>query len=493
MNEQEEKISRFDLRGIAFFTVWLISAVLLFVAVHSGSRLLGDYLIRDGLKADEQRAVAAREQLAEIYALRAERSNELAESRRNPRQISGFDLKADLPPAGKAVAADLASMKVGIYEDGSLVAEYPIISKGKDGSRWQTPVGSYSIETKERSHFSSIGEVYMPYSMQFYGNFYIHGWPYYQNGQPVRMGYTGGCIRLSTEDAKKIYEFADRGTPIFVYENPSGEMPKHSIAASADVPSVSAKSYLVANIDTGEVFAEENASEIRPIASLTKLVTAVVANEAITYDRPIPIADHAVSTPGEKLFRKGEVLTATELLYPLLMQSDNGAAIALADSFGSYRFIELMNDKVEAIGMTASHFADSSGISENNTSNAEDLFRLARYMNRNQKYILDITRIPEINMPPSPLRHPAYTLKNFNEFSDKPQFLGGKSGKTTAAAETMLALFSYHDGDDRASTTALAVIVLGSDNRKQDVSTLYNWTLASLTRAPSIAVDKPAP
>lgn len=488
----EEENDGFDRGAFAKFAAYFFIAFLLFAGVHAVSGALGSYLVKDELQTYKQSAVAARQKIAQITADRAEKSKKLSEARRNPRQIAGFDLQSNIPPSGKAIAADLASMKVGLYENGRLVTEYPIISKGKDGSRWQTPVGRYSVETKERNHFSSIGEVYMPYSMQFYGNFFIHGWPYYPNGKPVRLGYTGGCIRLSTEDAAKVFAFAERGIPLLVYENPSGEVAKHTIADSADIPQVSAKAYLVANIDTGEVFAEQNAAEIRPIASLTKLVAAVVANETITYDRPIWITDRVMNTFGEKLFKKGEVLTATELLYPLLMQSDNGAAVALADSFGSARFIELMNDKAEAIGMTASHFADASGISEANTSNAEDLFRLARYMSRNQKYILDITRLPQKSLATT-TRHSAYTLYNFNEFSDRPQFLGGKTGKTTAAAETMLALFSYNDGDAaHFSTSTLAVIVLGSDNRKQDVSTLYSWTLSSLNRSPSVAVDRAA-
>jgi len=328
----------------------------------------------------------------------------------------------------------------------------------------------------------------MPYSMEFYGNFFIHGWPYYPDSTPVRLGFTGGCIRLSTPDAAKVFAFADIRTPILVYESSADPLTSHSITA-ARLPDVSAESYLVADVNTGEVFAEKNASVVRPIASLTKLITSIVANEAITYDRPITITSHVMTTLGETLFKKGDVLTATELQYPLLMQSDNGAAVALADSFGSSGFISLMNAKASALGMNDTHFEDPHGISEHNVSSAEDLFRLAHYFYNNQKFLLNITRLPQKVLAANGA-HKTYQLYNFNVFADRPEFLGGKTGSTTAARQTMTALFSYADQGDPSGTSTMAIIVLGSDNRKKDVSALYDWTLGALNKAPTFAEAK---
>src|SRR5690606_19090161 len=145
---------------------------------------------------------------------------------------------------------------------------------------------------KNESHFSSIGEVYMPWSMQFYGNFFIHGWPYYPDGTEVSPGYSGGCVRLSTEDSQAVFEFVDVGTPIFVYDTDL-EGDQESISPSQlsniPLPRVSSKAYLVADLTTGEVFAEKQANTPFPIASITKLMTAVVANETISYASLITI------------------------------------------------------------------------------------------------------------------------------------------------------------------------------------------------------------
>src|SRR5690606_21610310 len=116
-----------------------------------------------------------------------------------------------------------------------------------------------------------IGKVYMPYSMQFFGNFFIHGWPYYPGGQEVEEGFSGGCIRLSTEDARAIYEFVDISTPLFVFDEDYSEEVVAREFANLPLPELSTTSFLVADVESGEVFIEHNAFDKLPIASLTKL------------------------------------------------------------------------------------------------------------------------------------------------------------------------------------------------------------------------------
>ena len=480
-------------RGLVYMSYMKTSilAIVVVSATYFGSSFIGNLVFRADIENYQQTAAAAEAKLDSIFneypGLMVKSG--MTASVINTRNIPTFDVDTHIPDTGKVVVADLAGMKVTLYQNKKAVGEYSIISKGKEGSRWQTPVGAYNIQSKERTHLSSIGEVYMPYSMEFYGNFFIHGWPTYPNGTPVRLGYTGGCIRLATSDAKNVYAFADIGTPILVYESTTGEQVAKGIMMATGTPQIAAESYLVADMGTGEVFAEKNATEIRPIASLTKLVTAIVANEAITYNKQIKITKHVTDTLGEKTLKQGDVFTATELLYPLLMQSDNGAAVALGDAYGSSGFIKLMNAKAAAIGMDNTHFEDVHGISEKNTSTAEDLFRLSRYFYDNQRFLLDITKLPQKTIPATAYNS-RYDLYNFNVFSGMPEFLGGKTGKTTAAKETMVALFSYADPDNAQSTSTLAIIVLGSDDRKQDVTKLHDWTLASLNNTPPAAITR---
>ena len=77
------------------------------------------------------------------------------------------------PPTGKAVIADLDRMTVTLYEDNVASSTFPILSKGKPGTPWETPPGAYAIQTKEPQHFSTIASVWLPWSMQFYGNFFV--------------------------------------------------------------------------------------------------------------------------------------------------------------------------------------------------------------------------------------------------------------------------------------------------------------------------------
>lgn len=368
------------------------------------------------------------------------------------------------------IAANLSEMKVYLFENGSATATYPILSKGKRGSRWETPTGLYKVETKESDHFSSLGQVHMPQSMQFFGNFFIHGWPYYPDGTPVPEGYSGGCIRLSTDDATRVFEFAERGTPLFVWEDHATTSP----AALSDVriPKVSAKAFLVADVKSGTVYAEKNADTSLPIASLTKLVTALVANETIHYDRILSISkDDRVQTEGTPgSLSAGDSFEAEELIYPLLMESNNTVAYTLARYFGTENFMHWMNEKAKAIGMWHTVFEDPSGISENNVSTANDLFILMRYIHDSQSFILNVSREPEKKI--SSIDGREYGIKNFNVFSKNPLFLGGKTGYTEAAHQTMTTLFEVPVG---SATTTLAVIVLGSEDRKKDIERLLHW------------------
>lgn len=83
-------------------------------------------------------------------------------------------------------------MKIQVYKGGNLFLEVPIVTKGRPGSWWETPAGLYRISRKEKAHFSGMGHVWMPWSMNFQGNFYIHGRTYYPDGTLTSTAYTGG-------------------------------------------------------------------------------------------------------------------------------------------------------------------------------------------------------------------------------------------------------------------------------------------------------------
>ena len=373
----------------------------------------------------------------------------------------------------KFVEVDLKAMKLRLYENGSVVQELAVLTKGREGSWWETATGDYAVLGKEANHFSSIGKVWMPYSIQFYGNFFIHGWPYYDNGQPVQKIYSGGCIRLATDDAKIVYEFVSKDTPILVFDKEavlSYGFLRARQSGLLPVPPTTAAGLLVVNLATGQTLLEKNIDEELPIASLTKLMTGVVASELIYLDRLVTVAKPPLAA-ALQVFKPqgGERYSAFDLLYPLLMQSSNDAAASLAGFIGEPLFVRDMNKKAESLGMLHTQFADPSGISADNRSTAKDLVRLLQYIYYKRSFLFDITKGKDYGtFGPRKLDE----LKNFNEFYEAEDLIGVKNGETRAAKQTMITVWNIRTLE---GSVPVAIIVLGSDGRVVDTQALLGW------------------
>ena len=158
--------------------------------------------------------------------------------------------------------------------------------------------------------------------------------------------------------------------------------------ATAAPPHVDAAAYLVVNGATGEVLAARDADERLPMASITKLMTVLVALERAKPDDVVTV-DRASAAVGESSIHlhAGERLTVRELVTAALVQSANDAATALAAGVagGSVeRFVGWMNEKARALGLHETHFANPSGLDEaGHVSSARNLTRLARIAMKN--------------------------------------------------------------------------------------------------------------
>src|SRR3989338_7406946 len=286
-----------------------------------------------------------------------------------------------VPENGVALFADLREMMIRLYRDGKLETEFPIVSKGKPGSLWETPTGSYRIKTKEENHYSTMGNVWMPYSMQFFGNFFIHGWPRYADGSPVPQGFSGGCIRLSEEDAKKLFSLVTISTSLFVTNGaepalvvalantPEEEqLGYRGIKKFSPPPAISGSAALVGDLENSFLFFEKNSEELLPIASLSKLMTALISVEAANQFKVVEITEADVVAYGEAGgLRAGDRMEMGELLWPLLLASSNDAAYAIARHLGTEQFVRLMNEKSESLGLARTFYAEPSR-SEKHTS-----------------------------------------------------------------------------------------------------------------------------
>lgn len=380
-------------------------------------------------------------------------------------------VKADfLENKSDLIEADLSAMTLRVYIAGEQMLEVPILTKGKEGSWWETPAGLYAISTKAENHFSSFGKVYQPWSMAFQGNFFIHGWPYHPGGEPVPQGYSGGCIRLSTEDAKRVYDLVSVGTPILVFEQ---DFSSDNFSYNALTAPTTATAYLAADVKNNQVLYGKETQTQLPIASITKLMTAFIATEYINLDTQATVPQEAIVYTSLPRFSVGEKVSVYQLLFPLLNESSNEAAEIIARHYGRAAFIERMNKKAASIGMTHTVFTDPSGADAGNVSTPEDLFVLAKYLYNNRKFILNIS---SGKLKDSIYGVPLFAdLKNFNDLYTHPYFIGGKVGQTIAAGETNLSIFEIPVG---TTTRPVALVVLGAQSSKQDLTTLLESVVA---------------
>jgi len=142
-------------------------------------------------------------------------------------------------------------------------------------------------------------------------------------------------------------------------------------------------SALVLDADTGEVVIDKNADAVTPIASITKLMTAmVILDRGLDLNQRIVISrdDYDALKGTRSRLRPGNVLTRGELLMVALMASENRAAAALGRTYpgGIVPFVAAMNAKAAALDMKDSRFVDATGLSPHNVSSARDLVKLVR-------------------------------------------------------------------------------------------------------------------
>lgn len=441
-------------------TFALVTAIVVLPAV--ADTLCADLL---GTAAYTARIQNLNQQLASVYSTRAISDNEHIQAELQTYIQIHKNSPNELATAPTYIAIDTERMRVHTYEYGVPIHSYTLLRVGAVGTHWQTPTGVYAVSGKQESQYIESAGVHLPYAVQFAGNFFIHGIPYTPGGNPIESTAADNSIEVSTDDARAIFDFAQQQTPVFVYTKPAYQEIPVTVTNTYGPAGISARSYVLADIHTGRVYFEKNSKTKRPIASMTKLMTAAVANETLFFDKTLTI-DPADGTSKNDfgLLVPGTELSVSEVLYPLLMESNNAAASALARRLGEKNFVQAMNDTAQAIGARTLTFRDSSGISAYNAGTAEDIFKLARYAYESQPFILAISKTHDHT-------NSAGAFTNHNHFADDPDFVGGKTGFTNAAGQTMVALFNVTiDGVH----TTVAAVVLGSNDREGDIRKLVD-------------------
>lgn len=368
------------------------------------------------------------------------------------------------------VEVDLITMELRYFDQGVLREQVPIFAKGEKGSWWETPAGLYAVKSKKLKQFSTFGQVTTPWAITFQGNFSIHGWPQLVDGETVPADFTSGCIRLSDADAEKIYNLVTPQTPILIHEVPTTA---DNFVYEPKIPELDTPHYLIADVESSTVLASSDLSASVPIASLTKLMTALIAAEYINLDSSVAVTETTfVQTVVPRLEDRNKV-SMYSLLQLLLVESSNEAAGVIADQIGQAKFIGYMNDKAASLGLKNTHFADPSGLSSANTSSLRDLLSLTQYIYNNRRFIIELTANQDL--PNAYVNGEFGTLQNFNKIKDETNFIGGKVGETTAAGQTSISLHKLRvKGADRI----IGIILLNSDSRNADVKELLGYAQA---------------
>ena len=238
------------------------------------------------------------------------------------------------------------------------------------------------------------------------------------------------------------------------------------------IPDVRAEAAIVYNPVTQQVLFESNSQNSRSIASITKVMTAVVYLEhATNLAEDVTVDPADVRAASTTYLRAREHVTPNDLLNLLLIGSDNAAARALAriSPFGSAGFIDKMNEKAAELGLQNTHYADPSGLLATNVSSAYDMARLISYA-ANDERIAGIMRKSEEKVTTS---RRSVTVHNTNKLvGGDVQVRGGKTGFITKAGYCLATLLQMPTGDP------VAVVVLGARSnagRFMETKHLFNW------------------
>lgn len=238
---------------------------------------------------------------------------------------------------------------------------------------------------------------------------------------------------------------------------------------------ITAESYVVVDIRSGNILLENNPEQVMPIASLTKLMTAMVfldTNIDFNAEVTIEASDHNNVAGSQTYIRVGERMTVGDLFYTSLVGSDNDATKALARSTGlsEQDFIARMNTKAKWLGLEKTQFEEVTGLSPNNQSTVSEYAKIAKVAFRNSKIIEALNKE---NYSFTTLNNYTHWIVNTNKLlsDENLSLVGAKTGYINEAGFTF-ACISEFEGNQ------VLVVVFNSDSgqdRFDDAKSLIEW------------------
>jgi len=202
----------------------------------------------------------------------------------------------------------------------------------------------------------------------------------------------------------------------------------------------SSRSSIVMDINSGRILYRNNENEKRLIASITKIMTAIVAIENGNLNKKVKVGNEVLKMYGTNIYTEvGEVIKLEDLIYGLLLRSGNDASVTIAKSVSESeeKFIQLMNNKAKELGMESTVFKNPHGLDEvtKNYSTAKDMAILSRYAYKNKIYRkISSTKKYEVKT-----ENKTYLWYNRNKLLlNYDKCTGGKNGYTPSAGKTLV-------------------------------------------------------
>lgn len=249
----------------------------------------------------------------------------------------------------------------------------------------------------------------------------------------------------------------------------------NSIALAAGEPKLAAESAILVESSTGRIIYEKNPDTLHEPASMTKMLTCILALEKLDPLEEIVMGRDAVTTEDNTLdWATGDSVSARDMITAVMLVSENGGAVALAQTIAGNesKFADMMNDKAKAIGCKRSRFANPNGLpNPNHYSTASDMARIAVYCMKNPTF-REIVGTRRTSIHWTYPKDKWAELNNTNELLGKYKGANGiKTGWTQAAGGCLTA------SAQRGEVELIAVVMRSTDHdtRFDDATNLFNY------------------
>ena len=244
-------------------------------------------------------------------------------------------------------------------------------------------------------------------------------------------------------------------------------------------PVIDARAALVIETHSNEALYAKNVWDPYPIASLTKLMTALVVREKLDLDQEITISKNAAQTGGSRMgLIAGEKLLVRDLLHGLLISSGNDAAVALSEAVAQDQdsFVNLMNERTAVLGLSNTQFVDPTGLADGNISSAFEVAHLAKQVFQDP-FLQNIMRQREalLESTDGNFQHQLTNTNRLLGTDIADRIIAGKTGTTNSAGQCLISFFKSQS--DRTVMT----ILLGSPDMYSEVKKLIGWADASFS------------